>query len=727
MDNFPLKSKRKFLLAVLILLSNVGYSQNIFVAPGGNDSGSGTKKNPFATKERALEEIATARDNGQMQRPTINLRAGVYTIHHTIKLDSKFSNVNIQAYQKEKVIFFGGVPIPVNKIESISASEINSNTDKKVYEVNLKKLGITEYGKIRNVGFGRPYGPSWGEIFINGKPMHLARWPNEGMIPMEKVLDKGSIPRDEDFSNRGGEIQYDSLRINTWAKEKDAWMAGYFMWGYADDMVRIKSIDTVNKTISTASATLYGFGSGESWRRWYGVNILSELDTAAEYYIDREKGILYFIPPDKKIESLEFSILEDPFFLLENTSNAGIKGITFECARGMGIAMDNTKNITIRGCTFKNLGSLAITVGKGIEPFKDYRHEGTGVAKGGIVGSLQEHLYANTTFNREGGSNNKMINCQFYQLGAGGIVLGGGDRLTLEAGNNVVENCVFHDLNRIEKSYRPAISLTGVGNKIRHCEIYNTPSMAILMHGNNHLLEYNYIHDVCTEVEDQGAFYFGRDPSERGTIIRYNYFENIPDHFSTCAIYEDDGACGLTVSGNIFYKAGKRNVLIGGGSDNNYTNNIFIGNKAGFYVDNRLQNWAKGLLTADGLFIKRLEVVTYLNPPYSDQYPQIKNYFDSAALPHGNLVENNVFVQVKKIIDRNKEWLNFKSNNWETNQDPGFADWKNRNFSLKKNSVIFKKIPLFKEIPFQEIGLYENTDFATKKKRTDYTGKNRIF
>jgi len=716
MYQFLLKGKRKFLLSVLILVSNVSFSQNIFVAPSGNDSGNGAKKTPFATVERALEEIANARSKGQMQRPTINLRAGVYPIHHTLKLDDKFSNINIQAYQKEKVIFFGGVSIPVNAIESISASKINSSTDEKVYEVNLKKVGITDYGKIRYVGFARPYGPSWGEIFINGKPMHLARWPNEGMIPMGKVLDKGSIPRDGDYSNHGGVVQYHSLRINKWAKEKDAWMAGYFMWGYANDLVSIKSIDTVRKTISTASATLYGFGSGESWRRWYGMNILSELDTADEYYIDRENGILSFIPPGKKIELLQFSILEDPFFLLENTSNVSIKGINFECARGMGIAMDNTNNIMIQGCSFKNLGSLAITVGKGIEPFNDYRHEGTGVTKGGMVGSLQEHLYANTTFNREGGSNNKVIDCQFYQLGAGGIVLGGGNRLTLEAGNNVVENCVFHDLNRIEKSYRPAIFLTGVGNKIRHCEIYNTPSMAILMHGNNHLLEYNYIHDVCTEAEDQGAFYFGRDPSERGTIIRYNYFENIPDHFSTCAVYEDDGACGLTVTGNIFYKAGKRNVLIGGGSDNNYNNNIFIGNKAGFHVDNRLQNWAKGLLAPDGLFRKRLEAVNYLQPPYIIQYPQLKNYFDSAAIPRANIVENNVYIEVEKIIDGNKEWLNFKTNNWETNDDPGFADWKNRNFLLKKNSLIFKEISSFKEIPFQKIGLYENPDFVTMKR-----------
>lgn len=87
--------------------------------------------------------------------------------------------------------------------------------------------------------------------------------------------------------------------------------------------------------------------------------------------------------------------------------------------------------------------------------------------------------------------------------------MGGGDRKTLQAGNNIVSNCLFHANNRIAKSYRPAVHITGVGNRIVHCEMYDSPSMAILMHGNNHLIENNYIHDVCLEVEDQGAFYYG--------------------------------------------------------------------------------------------------------------------------------------------------------------------------------------------------------------------------
>ncbi|HEX5551891.1 MAG TPA: hypothetical protein VFX43_01500 [Chitinophagaceae bacterium] len=95
---------------------------------------------------------------------------------------------------------------------------------------------------------------------------------------MEKMLDKGSISRNKDFTNQSGIIKHDSVRIDKRTKEKDAWMSGYFMAGYADDMIKIKNIDTVAKTITTASATMYGYGYGKSWTWWYGVNI-SKHDT----------------------------------------------------------------------------------------------------------------------------------------------------------------------------------------------------------------------------------------------------------------------------------------------------------------------------------------------------------------------------------------------------------------------------------------------------------------
>jgi len=669
--------------------------QVFFVSTKGDDSAKGTKEVPFATLKKALQQVV------KLKNPTqpidIFIREGTYNIQNTIQINHHVNNVRIHAYKNEKVIFSGGISLPVATIKK---------NDQNSYQINLKKAGITNYGNIRNVGFARPLSPSWGELFVNGKAFHLARWPNKRFIPIGKVLDAGSIPRNGDFFKRGAVFKYDSLRISQWKKSKDIWISGYFCYGYADDAVKVSKIDTLHKTITTAQPTLYGFANGADFQRWYAFNIFEELDEDKEFFIDREKGILYFVSDEKELKTLHFSMLETPFFNIENAKNIIIEGIDFKYSRGIGIAMSNTKNVIIKNCTFSNLGSLGVTIGKGIIPFKDYRHDGIGIPKSGIIGSLQQHLYANTTLNREGGEDNSIIDCKFYQLGGGGVSLGGGNRKTLTSGNNRVENCVFHDVNRIEKSYRPAVHLTGVGNKIIHCEIYNTPSMAVLMHGNNHLIVYNYIHDVVLNADDQGAFYYGRDPSERGTIIRYNYFENIPDKYSTCAIYNDDGACGLIVEGNVFYKSGMRNVLLGGGSDNTYTNNIFMNAKIGIHVDNRLQNWSARILATGGLIEKRLKDVNYHQSPYSTQYPALVSYLDNAALPKGNLVENNVFYDVEKIIDGNKDWLIFK-NNLITKKDLDFVDAKNRNFELKKTSIVYKELPNFKKIPFNKIGLYK--------------------
>ena len=65
--------------------------------------------------------------------------------------------------------------------------------------------------------------------------------------------------------------------------------------------------------------------------------------------------------------------------------------------------------------------------------------------------------------------------------------------------------------------------------------------------GNNCIFEYNYLHDLCYEVTDSGAFYTGRSWILRGNIIRYSHFANVQTTEKTYlgspsvqAIYLDD-------------------------------------------------------------------------------------------------------------------------------------------------------------------------------------------
>ena len=187
---------------------------------------------------------------------------------------------------------------------------------------------------------------------------------------MGKIIDEGAIPRNNDFSNRGAIMEYDSLRISSWEFTDDMWISGYFKYGYADDALRIACLDKEKKTISTDGPTLYGFYSGYPWNKWFAFNIKEETDEPGEYFLERTTGKLYFISPDSEIGSLHLSILEEPFFDIWKAENIHIKNITFEYSRSTILSLCETENVCISGCTFRNSGDLGVIIGNGISPFK---------------------------------------------------------------------------------------------------------------------------------------------------------------------------------------------------------------------------------------------------------------------------------------------------------------------------------------------------------------------
>jgi hypothetical protein len=211
---------------------------------------------------------------------------------------------------------------------------------------------------------------------------------------------------------------------------------------------------------------------------------------------------------------------------------------------------------------------------------------------------------------------------------------------------------------------------------------------------------------VCQEVHDQGALYYGRDPSERGHVVRYNFFHHLNSMHATSAVYHDDGACGMEVYGNIFYKPGSIPVLIGGGQDNPYTNNIFVDAALGIHVDNRNQNWSKSLLAKGGIYEQRLNLVDHDEAPYSTKYPHLASYWeDDPSLPKRNPVSKNIFYNVGTVVDGQEEWLPFHDDNWITDEDPGFENADEMDFELRPDAKAFDAVPGFKAIPFDRIGV----------------------
>lgn len=629
----PLKPKTLMLgmLVLSALIGPIGHGEaamvRFYVSTNGKDTFSGTlpapnrkgTDGPFATLERARDAVRELRRRGKGALPqggvTIYIRGGTYERRTSFALGpddggTARSPVAYAAYRSEDVRISGGRRLtgfePVSDPDALS--RLPANARGKVVQCDLKAQGIIDYGKLARRGFGIATVPAALELFFNDKPMQLARWPNDGWARI------ASAPAGQN----SGVFTYDGDRPSRWKASDDIWVHGYWTWDWADSYERVTSIDTAKREIRTEPPHgVYGYTPG---KRFYFLNVLEELDQPDEWYLDRRTGILYFWPPEPiERSTISVSLLESPLFVMRDVSYVSVRGITFECSRGSGIQLTGGSDCIIANCTFRNLGTNAVDISGGV-------HHG-------------------------------VISCRIHGVGESGISLSGGDRRTLTPGRHFALNNHIHHYSRWCRTYRPAIGINGVGNRAAHNLIHDAPHNAILLGGNEHLIEFNEIHHVCQQTGDAGAIYMGRDLTMRGNVIRFNYFHDIArtvtegsGFVDVMAVYLDDCFCGTTVYGNLFRRAG-RAAMIGGGRDNTIENNVFIDCSPSVHVDARGRGWASFWFDGrDSTLMDRLKAVNHTQPPYSTRYPRLAVILDDEpAQAKGNRVIRNISVRGRWI------------------------------------------------------------------------------
>ena len=704
---------------------------DFFVSPQGHDGWSGRlaepaeNDGPFATIKRAQEAVRALLRTQPEPRPVrVVLRGGTYYLDQTLEFGPEDSGtegapVVYAAAAGEKVIVSGGRPLSSAAFKPVDdpgvLARLPEEARDKVMQVDLRAQGITDFGVMRPHGQGRPVTSPALELFFNDQSLPLARWPNRGTVPIGQILDPGSAPREGDFSNRGGTFTYDYDRPARWTQADDIWLSGYFAQGYAPDTMKVKSIDLAGRSITLVHAHRYGLKTGQAFHTYYALNLLEEIDEPGEWYLDRKSGLLYLWPPsDIRKARIVVSLLDAPMVAMEGASCVTLRGITFETSRGMGIYIERGNSNLIAGCTFRNLGLMAVFMGQGIKTDPDgltgYRLQ-NGADQGKLekfepasreLGYYGYALYADPTWNRQAGTNHGVVGCDIYNTGAGGIVLGGGDRKILTPGGNYVLNCHLHHFTRLDGRV-PAISIDGVGNRVAHCLIHDAPLSVIQFTGNDHVIEFNEVHDVCLPpVYDMGAFYMGRDPSEQGNVIRNNFFHHLGNpQTATYAVYLDDGACGTTVSGNVFYKV-QTDALAGWGHNHLVRNNVFIDTRARIPTPMNNAQWR--VYMDDPLQVLRLrKAINVLQPPYVIRYPGLAHLFEEDPnYPRRNVVHDNLSVRSGDF----GEGTNDMKDNLVTDEAPGFVDMAGMNFQFKADSPVWTKMPGFQRIPFERIGLY---------------------
>lgn len=692
---------------------------DLYVATDGSDAADGSFGAPFATIERARDEIRAMKQTGELPEGgiTICVKGGEYNIR-SLKFDERDSGtidrpVTYRAYGDAPVILNGGITLENEDFRPISQpakNRLSFAVRNKVVEIDLGACGLTatDWGKLYAIGAfntaskydGDTTGPLACELFFNDERMTLARWPNgDDYLKTGKILDMGEyseyppqnyIPGWAQLRNpRGGTFKVDwrtNNRIKKWQTTDDVWLFGYFFWDWADSSTPIKAVDTKNRTLTTSYASMYAFKENAPY---FIYNAFEELDTPGEWYLDRSSGMLYVYPPEDLANArVTLSVSTDSLLDIRDADHLCFAGFELKGSRGNAVTLYGRGN-RVESCLITNCAESGIDM------------------KG----------YDNVAFGNE-----------IKRMGKGGILIDGGDRTTLTHGNNIAENNHIHHYGEIYKTYWGGVRVSGTGNICAHNEIHDAPHMAIHYGGNDHLFEYNRIYNVVKLSSDAGAIYAGRDFTAYGNVLRYNCIYDIGSgEFKPDGIYFDDALSGQTAYGNILINVPKAGFMLGGGRELKVYNNLIINAETAIRYDDRAREgalfggWFGGHVNdVDKGMWKYLLDSPYQTPLWTERYPQLSlvhadfNDTDSpyfAVNPALSVVKNNIIVDRSNDVGRIAESV-YRFSTVEYNptylitSNPGFVDFRGGDYRLKDDARVLKKLDGFEPIPFEKIGRY---------------------
>ena len=676
---------------VFIIMTFMSFNVNAagtihyFVALDGNDANDGSINAPFATIEgarNAIRSLGSYPSGGVV----VNIRGGEYPISKKINFGfqdsgTKEAPVVYRAYNGEEVRLSGKKKLDNSKFTSVTNASILNKIPKeargKVVEMDLSYTGDnmgdlailgTEYSEGYKDGYTQT------ELIVNDKMMQLSRYPNKGKYLYTTAADNTEVST----------VELSDPILAAIKDEKNLWATCWFSNYYFNNTALIAEVTPTSLKFTKKY-------NAKPNHPIYLMNSPSFIDTPGEYYIDREKKILYYYPvSDYKTEKVEITSATGSFFSFNNVKNMIFHDLIIEGGRASIGGATDCENIIFDSCILRNFGGGAIDFWK---------------------------------------SKDCMVsNGEIYDFGVKMFNITGGNKSTLEDGNFRIVNNIIHNTGRNNSSYQgiwwchDSVHDGTVGLKVMHNKIYDIPSF-MGMTATGSILEYNDISRCSYEAADMGAFY-SASVTRPGITLKYNYFHDITLDFecqtgyATNAIYFDGNGYG-TVYGNVVTNV-ERNMFYSSAWGNNVVkNNVFVGNpNARTYSEfpNSTQSIRvagyDATMTPDKYLEKIGKDASFVlseTSPWAEQYPYIlRDYNEGKPLRDSQIIENNLMYNCgpMKLSDTSlsDQYTSIK-NNWETTKDPGFVDAKNGNYQLKADAEVFTKIPGFEMIDMSKIGL----------------------
>ena len=670
----------------------------LYVAPGGNDQWSGRQAaagktdGPLATLTAARDAIRKLKQAGALATGGVNVEIapGIYRLADPLELNARDSGtaeapIVYRAAKRGTAVVTGGAVL----------ADWRPVSDPKI----LKLIDPTAKGKVVWTELGTDL-PATLPGFTNGgdgfrgrrdyplalyqenQRLPVARWPNEGFVMTGQCLGESRPAGHMGIRYIEGRFVFKHERLARWAHEPELWFNGLWYVPWADSKLQLKSIDLQARSIALKDPENSPYGYMPD-RHFYAFNAIGEIDRPGEWAVDRAKRRLYLWPAaDLKTNPVVLATGET-LVKAATLSFVTFDGLVFEACRHNALNFTRCTAVTVAASTVRHTGGWAV--------------------------------------NLDGGERGSVVGCDLYDLGEGGVNAVGGNRDKLIPGRHLIENNHIHHIGRVVACYRPGASVLGVGNAIRHNLIYQTDHQAIFFDGNDHVIEYNIVHDVCLHTSDAGPLYAcTRDWSKRGTVIRHNLFHAAGEGVDACGcrgIYLDDHTSATTVSSNIVSQA-DCGINLGGGKDNIVVDNIAVNCRQPVSLDSRgVDSFAKvdAARGKESSCYRHLSRDVYRSALWRDRYPNMLAPLAmdpiEAQNAHGNTIRNNVSAGSGDVKVSNAKHVMrtcVVEQNPVVDEDPGFVDLFGLDLRLRADAPILKKLPGFHAPDFVKMGLYDD-------------------
>ncbi len=530
---------------------------------------------------------------------TVYLRGGTYHLQQPLELSDEDSGtasspVTYRSYPNETVVLSGGKEI----------------TGFAPYKGQIVEANVSSQGLAGNY---------FRHLFFGGKRQPLARYPNLdpanpatggwAIVSGTQISEYTVIPNENKtkLTARPGDIHH-------WSHPEDGEVLVFPRFNWWNDIIPIASVDPAGSVITLKTAASHGIRPGD---RYYIENLLEELDSPGEWYLEKASNILYFWPPASLAgNAVEAPAIKTIFRLYPGVSYVTLRGFTMEMTERSTVVLDHTFHCMVAGNVIRHAG--------------DYYHNTVEVS----------------------GSGNGIVGNDIYDVGASAIHLTGGDTRTLASAGNYADNNYIHHTG-VDYKQGVGIFIEGVGNRASHNLIHDTPRFGISFFGNNHVIEFNHIRDTCLETSDAGAIYtHGQDwIGPRGSIIRGNYIhDTFGMDFSTGApvtpylswgIYLDDYSVGVTVEGNIVVGSFKGAIELHNGCFDRMEDNILADSREAQVCYDGLMKDSRGWISILPRFIMSYDSLA--QAPAWDRMPGARLDPRKAIRPDGSIMQGNRF------------------------------------------------------------------------------------